>query len=148
MTVAAEPTAPWHAAVTSSQWLVLVIASAGWVFDTFEGQLRNITRDEMLRELLVDTGTANNAASLASWRKLWGDVFLAVSLLGGALGGIAFGSLADRFGRKPMQILSGRLKGIPGMDLRFAVSVLSLLFAFGFVMLWWLPETRGQALPE
>src|SRR5690349_18618576 len=31
----------------------------------------------------------------------WGDLFLGVFLLGGTLGGVAFGSLADRVGRKP-----------------------------------------------
>ena len=31
------------------QWLVLVIASAGWVFDAFEGQLYNLTRQDLLR---------------------------------------------------------------------------------------------------
>ena len=43
---------PWYAGVTRYQWLVLIIASAGWVFDAFEGQVFNITRDDMLRQLL------------------------------------------------------------------------------------------------
>ncbi len=29
--------ARWYSGVTSYQWLVLAIASAGWVFDAFEG---------------------------------------------------------------------------------------------------------------
>ena len=33
---------PWYAGVTSYQWLVLVIASAGWVFDTYEAQIFNL----------------------------------------------------------------------------------------------------------
>lgn len=82
----------WYAEVTGYQWLVLVIASAGWVFDAFEGQLFNLTRQDMLRELL---GAGNAAA-----QKFWGDLFLAVFLLGGTFGGVVFGSLADRFGRK------------------------------------------------
>ena len=39
--------APWYAGVTRYQWLVLAIASAGWIFDVFEGQLFNITRQQM-----------------------------------------------------------------------------------------------------
>ena len=83
---------PWFAQVTGYQWLVLTIASAGWVFDVFEGQLFNITRQDLLRDLLGDDAAA---------QKWWGDLFLAVFLLGGTLGGIVFGSLADRYGRKP-----------------------------------------------
>ena len=30
---------PWHAEVTPYMWLVLLIASLGWVFDVFEGQI-------------------------------------------------------------------------------------------------------------
>jgi len=88
----------WYADVTRYQWLVLIIASAGWVFDAFEGQIFNITRQDLLRELL--------AAADPQKQKLWGDLFLAVFLLGGTLGGILFGNLADRFGRKPAMIVS------------------------------------------
>ncbi|MEY4484547.1 MAG: hypothetical protein RL693_1999, partial [Verrucomicrobiota bacterium] len=38
----------WYDGVTRYQWLVLIIASAGWMFDAFEGQIFNITRQEML----------------------------------------------------------------------------------------------------
>ena len=41
----------WYAGVTRYQWLVLVIASAGWMFDAFEGQVFNITRGQMLADL-------------------------------------------------------------------------------------------------
>ena len=83
----------WYGEVTGYQWLVLFIASAGWVFDTFEGQIFNITRGQMLAELLQTSAGNLNA-------KCWGDLFLAVFLIGGTVGGILFGTLADRFGRK------------------------------------------------
>ncbi|HWA99744.1 MAG TPA: MFS transporter, partial [Pirellulales bacterium] len=85
--------APWYAGVTGYQWLVLAIASAGWVFDTFEGQVFNITRARMLKELLTSSDPAV--------ARFWGDMFLFPFLVGGTVGGVAFGSLADRFGRKP-----------------------------------------------
>jgi len=90
---AEDGSSPWYAQVTRYQWLVLAIASAGWVFDAFEGQLFNLTRQDLLRDLL---GTAGGREA-----KFWGDLLLAVFLLGGTIGGIGFGTLADRFGRKP-----------------------------------------------
>jgi MFS family permease len=74
--------------------LVLIIASAGWVFDAFEGQLFNITRSALLDDLL------GSSASVEDKRR-WGDIFLAVFLVGGTVGGVLFGTLADRYGRKP-----------------------------------------------
>jgi MFS family permease len=48
----------------------------------------------------------------------------------------------------PMLWLSGMLKGLPGMDLRQAVVILSSLFLAGLVLLIFLPETTGRPLPE
>ena len=92
-TPASEP-GRWYTGVTGYQWLVLAIASAGWIFDAFEGQIFNITRQQMLADLLGSRGTPDAIRG-------WGDLFLAVFLVGGTVGGVAFGSLADRFGRKP-----------------------------------------------
>jgi MFS family permease len=90
---------PWYAGVTRYQWLVLAIASAGWVFDAFEGQLFAVTRGDMLPDLLQ---TERDSPEV----KRWGDRLLAVFLVGGTLGGVAFGSLADRFGRRPIMIVT------------------------------------------
>ncbi|MGE3818722.1 MAG: MFS transporter [Isosphaeraceae bacterium] len=89
----------WYAGVTRAQWLVLAIASAGWVFDTFEGQVFNITRGQMLADLL---GTEGGPGEV----RRWGDVFLAIFLAGGTAGGVLFGTLADRFGRKPIMAVT------------------------------------------
>jgi MFS family permease len=88
---------PWYAGVTRYQWIVLAIASAGWIFDVYEGQIFNITRSDMLADIL---------GSHRGDVKKWGDIFLAVFLLGGTVGGLAAGSLADRFGRRPILILT------------------------------------------
>jgi len=88
----------WYRQVSSYQWLVLAIASAGWVFDAFEGQVFNITRDDMLRQLL--------GPGHAAQQKFWGDIFLAIFLLGGTVGGIGFGNLADKVGRKPIMAVT------------------------------------------
>lgn len=88
----------WYHGLTRSQWLVVIIASAGWVFDAFEGQLFNIQRTQMLAEILP-------GAPEAEIRR-WGDIFLGVFLVGGTLGGILFGWLGDRWGRKPTMVLT------------------------------------------
>lgn len=93
------PSEKWYATVTRYQWLVLIIASAGWVFDAFEGQLFNLTREALLNDLM---GSARSPQAV----KFWGDVFLAIFLVGGTLGGVLCGSLADRIGRKPTMALT------------------------------------------
>ena len=85
----------WYEGVTRYQWLILIIACAGWVFDVYEGQIFNITRNDMLLEVL----DGDEAAV-----KTWGENFLAIFLAGGTIGGLLFGSLADRFGRRPIMI--------------------------------------------
>lgn len=94
----------WYKSVTRYQWTVLTIASLGWVFDAFEGQLYNITRGVMLPEIL---GVADADPQVAEPQiKLWGERLLAAFLLGGTLGGWVFSSLADRWGRKPVMALT------------------------------------------
>jgi MFS family permease len=85
---------PWYKGVTTYQWLILIIASAGWVFDAFEGQIFNITRNQLLSDLLPAGGSAAEI-------KKYGDQFLAIFLIGGTAGGLLFGSLADKWGRRP-----------------------------------------------
>ncbi|HZM05567.1 MAG TPA: MFS transporter [Candidatus Saccharimonadales bacterium] len=87
---------PWYAGVTRYQWLILIIASAGWIFDVYEGQIFNITSHQLLQSVL---GT-NDPHAIS----FWNDVFLGVFLLGGATGGLLFGMMADYWGRKPTMV--------------------------------------------
>ena len=119
--------ARWYAEVTGYQWLVLLIACAGWVFDVYEGQIFNITRDDMLQDILgADSGEV----------KKYGDLFLGVFLLGGTIGGLLFGSLADRYGRRPTMIATILMYSVFSGLTYFAtelwhVAVLRLLVAVG-----------------
>ncbi len=87
---------PWYQGITRYQWLVLTLASLGWVFDAFEGQLYNITRIDLLAELVPAGQDA----------KVWGERLLGIFLIGGTMGGWLFSSLADRYGRRPIMALT------------------------------------------
>jgi MFS family permease len=88
----------WYSGVTPYQWLILAIASAGWVFDAYEGQIFNLTRGYLL----------NDVAQGATSKQIsgYGEMFLGIFLLGGTAGGLLFGSMADRLGRKPTMALT------------------------------------------
>jgi len=93
------PATKWYQSVTAYQWLVVIIASAGWVFDAFEGQLFNVQRNQMLADIL-------HVAPDHPEVRRWGENFLGVFLVGGSFGGILFGWLGDRWGRKPTMVLT------------------------------------------
>src|SRR5437868_2880462 len=83
---------PWYKEVTRYQWLVLVIASLGWVFDVFEGQIFVASMNEAMPDLLPANAGRGDIP-------FFNNVTFAAFLLGGALGGVFFGWLSDRVGR-------------------------------------------------
>ncbi len=90
----------WHEGITGYQWLVLVVASLGWVFDVFEGQIFVASmRDAMPQLLGVSSADDPLVASWNNWA-------LASFLLGGAFGGILFGILSDKIGRSKTMIVT------------------------------------------
>ena len=86
-----SPSGPrWYEGLTARHWMVLAVASAGWVFDVYEGQLFTIFKTPMLTEL--------------GWRQPGGDRVAGKSRPGGLFArrrgrGLFFGVLGDRFGR-------------------------------------------------
>lgn len=94
-----DSSGPWYRGVTRYEWLVLIIASLGWIFDVYEGQIFNLTRNQLLQEILgVEPGHPD--------LKTYGDRLLGIFLLGGMFGGVLFGSLADKYGRRPIMIMT------------------------------------------
>lgn len=79
--------------VTPYHWLVVIIASLGWLFDCMDQRLFVLARESALKELLQ-----NDAAALAQIKKYIGYATTSM-ILGWATGGIIFGMMSDKIGR-------------------------------------------------
>ena len=79
------------------QWLVIAAAWAGWGFDIFDALLFNFVAPNCIPTLLhLPLGSpAAHSATL-----LWTGIITCALLLSWATGGVLFGWLADRIGRK------------------------------------------------
>jgi MFS transporter, SHS family, sialic acid transporter len=86
--------------ITRVQWLVLIAAVFGWMFDGVEIALPPIMGRPALIELLgPEMASDTNIGPLLG-------VLGAMFLLGAAMGGVAFGWLGDRYGRVRTMIFS------------------------------------------
>lgn len=90
---------PWYAEVSRYQWLALTIASLGWVFDVFEGQIFVASMNEAMPSLVPPNTPRENIG-------YYNNLTFAAFLFGGAVGGIAFGMLSDRIGRTKTMIFT------------------------------------------
>ena len=78
------------------QWLVLLVAWLGWVFDSMDATIYTL----VLRPAMHDLLSAQTSGPVSQETVLWhGGVIFSIFLIGWAIGGILFGVLADRFGR-------------------------------------------------
>jgi MFS family permease len=79
--------------VTRYHWLVVVIASCGWLFDCMDQRLFILAREPALRELIGQDPQA------AAHIKTYSGYATTSMILGWATGGIIFGMMSDRLGR-------------------------------------------------
>lgn len=96
----ADAALKWHQGISGYQWLVLVVASLGWVFDIFEGQVFVASMRDAMPQLLGAASADDPAVAT------WNNYALASFLLGGAFGGILFGTLSDKIGRSRTMIFT------------------------------------------
>lgn len=78
--------------ITAYHWIVVIIASLGWLFDCMDQRLFALSRESAIASLLGPDATAEAIKSGLMTATTW-------MILGWATGGIIFGILSDRWGR-------------------------------------------------
>lgn len=86
----------WRRGVTRYQWIVLLVAWLGWVFDSMDATIYALVLHPSLEDLLQSTGPHAASTETIGW---YGGLIFSVFLIGWAIGGVLFGMLADRYGR-------------------------------------------------
>ncbi len=82
----------WFRGLTGYQWTILLIAWLGWVFDVMDAAIFNLTKGQMLTSMIGAPAYKLNGPTIEGWIQ-------AFFLLGWAIGGFAFGVVADKWGR-------------------------------------------------
>ena len=102
--------------VTAYHWLVLVIASCGWLFDCMDQRIFILTREPALKNLLARHGLPlDNVFSYGGFATMW-------MMFGWGTGGIIFGVMSDKWGRvKTMVVTLFLYSGFTGLS-AFATS--------------------------
>ena len=81
----------WYQGLTWYHWVVVLIASAGWLFDCMDQRIFALARQPALTEVL-----GNPSGEIV---KSWVGWATASMMIGWATGGIIFGIMSDRWGR-------------------------------------------------
>lgn len=106
------------------QWTVVFAAWLGWGFDVFDGLLFNFVAPTAVPTLL---GIAIGTPEARSATALWVGALSAILLLGWAVGGIAFGWVADRIGRTRTLLLTMALYSLGTALCAFAPNIWALV---------------------
>jgi MFS family permease len=109
---------PWTQA-TPAQRRTLLAAALGWMLDAFDAMLYALVLAHVMRDLGMTKGTAGFLNSL--------------TLLASGIGGVAFGFIADRMGRKRALMLSILTYSVCSFASGLATSVL-MLAVFRFIL--------------
>jgi len=83
----------WYHGLTGYHYLVLVVASLGWAFDTMDQWLYVLARQPAMMELLKTTDPKDPAVATYS------SIVQVCLILGWATGGFLFGMVGDKWGR-------------------------------------------------
>jgi MFS family permease len=96
--------------VTAYHWMVVIIASAGWLFDCMDQRIFALARQPAMREILGKGATDAAVTDMVG-------LATTVMLIGWATGGIIFGTMSDRLGRvKTMAVTLLVYSGFTGLS--------------------------------
>ena len=90
--------------VTGYHWLVVIIASCGWLFDCMDQRIFILSRESALTELL-----GSSEAAQATIKQYIGYATTSM-ILGWATGGIIFGMMSDFSGIVEQAVRSSAMK--------------------------------------
>ena len=102
----------WLAEGTPAARRALLAASLGWALDAFDVMLYALVLSALLTDFSISTSTAGLLGSL--------------TLIASGFGGVLFGAIADRFGRRPAMIASILVYSIFTAACGFAQSIVQL----------------------
>jgi len=105
--------------ITTTQRRTLIAAALGWMLDAFDTMLYALVLAHVMRDLGMSKGTAGLLNSL--------------TLLASGIGGVAFGFIADRVGRKRALMLSILTYSVCSFASGLSTSVL-MLAIFRFIL--------------
>jgi len=105
--------------VTSAQRRTLIAAALGWMLDAFDAMLYALVLTHIMRDLGMSKST--------------GGLLNTLTLLASGIGGVGFGFLADRIGRKRALMLSILTYSVCSFASGLSTSIL-MLAAFRFVL--------------
>jgi MFS family permease len=105
--------------ITSAQRRTLIAAALGWMLDAFDVMLYALVLAHIMRDLGMSKATAGGLGTL--------------TLLASGIGGVLFGFIADRLGRKRALMLSILTYSICSFASGLATSV-AMLAAFRFIL--------------
>lgn len=94
---------PWYREFNRYQWLVFIMPSCGWMFDTMDQQLFNLARRPAIVDLMkVLPNDPSGSVRVAEYAGYVTSIFM----IGWACGGVIFGILGDRIGRVKTMVLA------------------------------------------
>lgn len=120
----ARPTPLARERITFYHWMVVIIASCGWLFDCMDQRLFALSREPALREII---GSGVTDALIKDWSG-WATASM---MIGWATGGIIFGIMSDRLGRvKTMAVTLLIYSGFTGLSGMAQTPVQFLVYRF------------------
>jgi MFS family permease len=138
---------PWYREITREQWYALLAGQMGWALDAFDVMLYSFCLTSIMKEWGNTPATAG--------------FMVTVTLFASSIGGIAFGAIADRIGRKRALMLTVLLfsicSGLSGLAQNLVqLAVARTLLGLGMGGEWasgallvsetWPAQHRGKAI--